>query len=49
MKDNLYKEKFPYVRRSEVSLGNVTITSGKALRVSDNGVMFRDVKMTTIK
>jgi hypothetical protein len=49
MTDDLYQEKFPYVRTSEVSLGNVIITSGKALRISDNRVMFRDVKMTTDK
>jgi hypothetical protein len=40
-----YLEKFPYVITKEVSLKNVTTASGKALRISDNPFMFRDVKV----
>ncbi|OOG78141.1 hypothetical protein B0E43_03135 [Algoriphagus sp. A40] len=40
-----YKEKFPYVLTKEVSLKNVTISSGKELRLSDNEVMFKNVKV----
>lgn len=42
-----YKEKFPYVITREVILRNVTTTSGKSLRISDNPFMFRNVKVTT--
>lgn len=45
MKDDSYQEKFPYVKTREVILRNVTTASGKALRVSDNPWMFRDVKV----
>jgi len=45
MKDDSYQEKFPYVKTREVILRNVTTASGKALRVSDNPYMFRDVKV----
>ena len=45
MTDNSYQEKFPYVKTREVILKNVTITSGKTLRVSDNPFMFKDVKI----
>lgn len=45
MKDETYKEKFPYVKTKEVILRNVTTASGKALRVSDNTFMFKDVKI----
>jgi hypothetical protein len=38
-----YVEKFPYVRTREVILRNVTIASGKTLRLSDNPFMFNDV------
>lgn len=38
-------EKFPIVRPKEVILKNVTTASGKELRLSDNPVMFRDVKV----
>ncbi|ARK13376.2 hypothetical protein A6C57_25240 [Fibrella sp. ES10-3-2-2] len=45
--DQAYREKFPYVLTKEVILRNVTTRSGKALRVSDNPFMFREVKLTT--
>jgi hypothetical protein len=45
--DDSYMEKFPYVRTREVILRNVTIASGKPLRISDNPFMFRDVKVTS--
>jgi hypothetical protein len=45
MTDDTYVEKFPYVKTKEVILRNVNTTSGKALRVSDNPVMFKDVKV----
>ena len=47
MTDDSYKEKFPYVITREVILRNVTLASGKALRISDNPFMFRDVKVST--
>jgi hypothetical protein len=47
MTDDSYVEKFPYVRTREVILSNVTIASGKKLRISDNPFMFRDVKVNT--
>jgi hypothetical protein len=45
MNDETYREKFPYVRTRNVILRNVTTASGKALRVSDNPFMFRDVQI----
>ena len=45
MRDESYTEKFPYVRTREVILRNVTIASGKTMRISDNPFMFRDVKV----
>lgn len=45
MTDDSYRELFPYVKTKEVILKNVTTTSGKALRVSDNEFMFKDVKL----
>lgn len=45
MTDDSYQEKFPYVKTKEVILSNVTTASGKAVRVSDNAVMFKDVKV----
>jgi len=45
MKDSAYQEKFPYVKTKEVILKNITTSSGKALRVSDNLFMFKDVKV----
>jgi hypothetical protein len=47
MTDETYAEEFPYVKTREVILRNVTTASGKALRVSDNPVMFMDVKVIT--
>ena len=47
MTDNSYGEKFPYVITKEVILRNITTASGKALRISDNTFMFRDVKVNT--
>jgi len=41
-----YVEQFPYVITREVILRNVTTTSGKTLRVSENPFMFRNVKVT---
>lgn len=43
--DNSYREKFPYVITKEVVLRNVTTTSGKSIRVSNNPFMFREVKV----
>jgi hypothetical protein len=40
-----YQEKFPNVRTKEVILRNVTTSSGKVLRVSDNPFMFKEVKV----
>jgi hypothetical protein len=42
-----YREKFPYVKTKEVKLKNVTVSSGKKLRVSDNEFMFKEVKIET--
>lgn len=47
MTDDSYQEKFPYVKTKEVILRNVTTTSGKPLRISDNPFMFKDVKLKT--
>ncbi|HLN74672.1 MAG TPA: hypothetical protein VK205_15380, partial [Prolixibacteraceae bacterium] len=41
MNDDSYQQKFPYVRTREVILKNVTTSSGKALRISDNPYMFK--------
>jgi hypothetical protein len=46
--DETYVEKFPYVLIKEIILRNISIESGKALRVSDNQFMFKDVKMTEL-
>lgn len=46
--DGSYVEKFPYVRTKEVILKDVTTTSGKPLRVSDNPFMFKDVIVRTV-
>jgi hypothetical protein len=45
MEDDSYEEKFPYVRTREVILRNVTTASGKALRLSENPFMFKDVNV----
>jgi len=44
--DDSYREKFPYVKTREVVLRNVTTSSGKTLRISDNTFMFRGIKIT---
>lgn len=44
--DASYKEKFPYVKTKEVILKNVTTASGKALRISDNPYLFKDVQVS---
>jgi hypothetical protein len=43
--DSSYKEKFPYIITKQVILRNVTTASGKALRISDNTFMFRNVNV----
>lgn len=45
MTDESYQEKFPYVKTKEVILKNVSTASKKALRLSDNQFMFKDVKV----
>ncbi|MEO6916368.1 MAG: hypothetical protein ABI151_12620 [Chitinophagaceae bacterium] len=45
MKDDSYKEKFPYIKTKKVILRNVTTASGKTVRVSDNLFMFKDVRV----
>ncbi len=45
MTDESYLEEYPYVRTRQVVVSNVTTTSGKALRLSNNEFMFRDVKV----
>lgn len=47
MTDDTFVEKFPYVKTKKVILKNITISSGKALRVSDNEFMFRGVNIQT--
>jgi len=47
MTDDTYQEQFPYVKTDEVILKNVTTASGKELRLSDNPIMFEDVKVMT--
>jgi hypothetical protein len=47
MTDDSYMEKFPYVRTREVILRNITIVSGKKLRLSDNPYIFRNVKVNS--
>ena len=45
MTDDTYQEKFPYIKTKKVILRNVKTASGKALRVSDNPIMFQHVKI----
>ena len=45
MTEDSYREKFPYIITRKVILRNVTTASGKALRVSDNTFMFRNVQV----
>lgn len=47
MKDASYRELFPVVRPKEVILRNITTASGMKLRLSDNPIMFKDVKVVT--
>ena len=47
MTDDSYVEKFPYVKTREVILRNVTTSSGKTLRLSENLFMFKGVKVIT--
>ena len=47
MTDESYVEKFPYMKTKKVTLKNVTTTSGKKLRVSDNPFMFKEVKISS--
>jgi hypothetical protein len=47
MTNDTYVEKFPYVRTREVILRNITIASGKTLRLSDNLFIFKDVKVNS--
>jgi len=49
MTNDSYVEKFPYVITKEVILRDVTVASGKTLRVSDNTYMFRNVRIDTGK
>lgn len=46
MTNDSYVEKYPYVLTKEVILRNVTTSSGKSLRISENPYMFRNVKVT---
>jgi hypothetical protein len=45
MADDTYQEKFPYIKTKELFLRNITTASKKALRISDNPFMFKDVKV----
>lgn len=45
MTTDAYQEKFPYVKTKQVILRNVTTTSGKPVRLSNNSFMFRQVKV----
>lgn len=47
MKDESFQEQFPYVKTREVILRNVTTASGKALRISDNPFMFKEINIKT--
>jgi len=47
MTSDSYTEKFPYVITREVILRNVTVASGKTLRLSNNTFLFRNVKVKT--
>ena len=45
MTDTSYREVFPIVRTREVILRNVTTTSGKKMRLSDNPYYFKNVRV----
>ncbi|NRF38033.1 hypothetical protein [Pedobacter foliorum] len=47
MTDSTYQEKFPYIKTNEIILKNITTASKKALRISDNPFMFKDIKVKT--
>jgi len=47
MTDDSYQEKFPYIKTEKVILRNVTTVSGRVVRLSDNPLMFKDVKVDT--
>lgn len=49
MTDESFQEAYPYVRPRKVLLRNVTTASGKSLRISDNPVPFKKVKVVTRK
>jgi hypothetical protein len=44
MTGDSYREKFPNVKIKEVIIRNVTTASGKAVRISDNAFVFKEVK-----
>ena len=44
-----YVEKYPYTVTEEVILSGIKTASGKALRVSDNMFMFKDVRTTVLE
>jgi hypothetical protein len=46
--DDSYHDQYPYVITKEVLLNDVTTSSGRQLRLSDNPYMFRDVKITRV-
>ncbi len=45
MIDRSYQQSFPYVVTKELSIKDLSIASGKELRISDNPFMFKDVKL----
>lgn len=47
MTDASYQEKFPFVRTKQVVLKNVSIESGKPLRICDNLFLFKEVLVKT--
>ncbi len=47
--DGSYVEKYPYIKTKEVILKNVTTAGGKPLRLCDNPIMFKDVKVKSIQ
>ncbi|MDQ8206529.1 hypothetical protein QEH52_03350 [Coraliomargarita sp. SDUM461003] len=49
MIDDSYPQAFPYVVTQDVMIENVTIASGKDLRISDNPYLFKDVTIQATK
>ena len=43
--NEMFKEIYPYIKTKEVLLRNVITASGKMLRISNNPVLFKDVKI----